>query len=251
MATRGKLYGRITVPTGGWATTVGGVTATIPAGTYYADTFLTEVDTQFTAASGTSVTITSGLGEAGTGIIVITFGSAKAITWVETKVRDILGFTGNSASATVHTGTQHMRHVWLPNCHYVSQNAVSATWRGKRESDLRTNENAAGYTWDHMGQQKETNWLRWPAVLRSKTWVGNESTVNESMERFVRDSIWGTAVGGTPGGPVRFYPDADAGTYATYKVVGFKDYDPQQYFQGWAGGPWTIEVPRLVVVPGT
>jgi hypothetical protein len=250
-ATRGKLYGRITVPTGGWATTVGAGTATITAGTYYADTFLTEVATRFATASGTTCTVTVAAGETGTGIVTITFGVAKAIAWGETKVRDILGFAGDSASATVHTGTKHMRHVWLPNCHYVAPNAVSATWRGWREADARYNENAAGYVWAFMGQEKEVNGLRWPAVSRAKTWIGNETTANESFERFCRDSIWGVAVGGTPGGPLRFYPDADAGTYATYMAVDVRTIQPQQYFQGWAAGPWTIELPRLVVVPGT
>jgi hypothetical protein len=249
-ATRGKLYGRITVPTGGWATTVGAGTATITAGTYYADTFLTEVGTQFATASGTTCTAAVAAGEAGTGIVTITFGVAKAITWVETKVRDILGFAADEASATTHTGTKQMRHVWLPNCPYVAVNAVSSSWRGWREADYRSVENAAGYVWAHMGQQKEVAAIRWPAAFRSKTWVANETTVNESWERFVRDSIWGTAVGGTPGGPIKFYPDADAATAATYSVVGYAAIQPKQYFEGYVG-LWSVELPRLVVVPGT
>ena len=248
--TYGRLEGQITV-TGTVTATVGGGTATITPGLYYPSTLLTEVATQFATASGTTATVSAGLGENGTGLVTIAFGVAKAITWVTTSLRDILGYTGNLASGTSHVATTHIRNVWLPNCAYNSSNDVGATYRGWREADVRSVENAAGYVWTHMGQEKEVNWLRWSHVARSKTFQAHETTTNASFERFCRDAIWGVASWGTPGGPVRFYPNAASSTYATYQVGGFKDFKPTQYHDGWAGGPWTIELPRLVVVPGT
>lgn len=250
--TRGRLEGRYTVPTGGWATTVGAGTATITAGTYYAQTLLTEVGTRFATAGGTTCTATASLGEAGTGLVTITFGVAKAITWVNTDIRDILGFAANSGAATVHTGTKQMRGVWLPDCAYKAPNAVSATWRGHRESDFRAAENAAGYVFAHMGQEKEVTELSWHAVTRARIWIANETTANASLERFVRDSLWGVAVGGTAGGPMRFYPDAaNDAVYATYSCPDMAAFRPEPTFDGWAGGPWRVVFPRLVVVPGT
>src|SRR3990167_1112188 len=102
--TGGRLEGQITVPTGGWTATVGGP-ATIAAGTYYAAAFLAAVGAAFATAGSTTCAASASLGVSGTGLVTITFGSATAITWVSTDLRDILGFAGNSGSATSHVGT--------------------------------------------------------------------------------------------------------------------------------------------------
>lgn len=248
--TFGRLDGRITV-SGSMTATVGAGTATITPSTYYLTEFLAEVGSRFATASGTSCTATCGSGENGTGLVTLTFGVAKAVTWVTTALRDILGYTGDLSSGTTHVATTHVRNTWLPNCAYNSLNGITSAFRGYRVADLRTAENAAGYVWNHMGQEKEVNWLRWSAVSRAKTWAANETTVNASWERFARDAIWGVASWGTPGGPLRFFPDAGSATYAQYTVAGYTEIQPRPYHEGWAGGPWTIELPRLVVVPGT
>jgi hypothetical protein len=239
--TRGRLEGRITVPTGGWTATVGGGTATIVAGSYYAKTLLTAVGTAFASAASTTCTAVGSHGEAGTGLVTITFGSAKAIVWVSTDLRDILGFATDSASATSHVGTMQMRGVWLPNCAYKAPNGIGA-WRGWRESDFRSAENAAGYVFAHMGQEKEVTELSWHAVERARVWTANETSDNTSWERFHRDCLWGVASWGTAGGPVRFYPDAaDSATYVVYKVPDASMIKPQPFYADWAGGPWTVD----------
>lgn len=254
--TFGKLEGQITVPTGGWDTTVGGGTATIPAGTYYLSSagsggndFLAEVASQFGTAAATSCTCTASLGENGTGIVTITFGSATAVTWVDTEVRDILGYAGNLSSGTSHVSTKHARGVWLPNRPYVNLNG-GGTWAGWREGSVAQVENAAGYVFTHVGQTKVVTNLQWSSIKRARIWVANESTANESWERFWLDCIWATAGGfGTPGGPIRFYPDAatDA-TYFSYKAVGIEKFSPEQFSPNWTG-TWNVELPRLVQVP--
>lgn len=249
-ATRGRLEGQVTVAASTTAT-VGAGTATITAGTYYPTSLMAEIATQFATASGTTCSVTYSWAEAGTGLVTVTFGVAKAITWVTTALRDLMGFAGNSGSATVHTGTLHARNVWLPNCHYQAPNAITAIFRGHRVADKRDAENAAGYVWSHQGQSKEVCWLRWASIYRSKAFRANETTSGESFERFLQDAIWGEASWGTPGGPVRFYPDAGDTVYAQYKVPGMSEFRPTPYFEGWVGGPHTVEIPRLVVVPGT
>jgi len=249
--TRGRLEGRITVPTGGWTATVGGGTATIAAGTYYPTPFLTTVATAFASAASTTCTVTASLGESGTGLVTIAFGSSKAITWVSTDLRDLLGFASDSSAATSHVGTKQMRNTWLPNCPYKAPNSIGA-WRGLRESDFRAAENAAGYVFAHMGQSKEVTNLSWFAVTRNRIHEANVATANASFERFVRDAAWGEAAWGTAGGPIRFYPDADDSTgYVVYRVPDAQNLlsELQPLHDGWAGGPWSVRFPRLVADP--
>jgi hypothetical protein len=249
MATGGRLEGRITVPTGGWTATVGGSTATIAAGRYYPSTLLTAVGAAFATASGTTCTASASIAELGTGLVSISFAVAKAIVWVSTDLRDILGFTGNLSSASLHVGTRHLRGAWIPGCAYQAPNVVSADWQGTREADVRSVSNASGYGWTHMGPEKIVNRLSWANVPRARTWMENESTVGASFEQFARDVLWGEATWGSAGGPVRFYPDAGDIVYATYAVTNISAIRPTPLFEDWAGGPWTITLPRLVVVP--
>jgi hypothetical protein len=252
MQNGGRVEGRITVPAGGWTATVGGATATIAAGTYYADTLLVAVAAAFASAAATTCTATASLGAGGTGLVTIGFGSAKAIAWVTTDLRDLLGFTGDSASATSHVGTQHMRGTWLPACPYDSPNEITNDWAGSREGDLRTVGNHMGHSWSHMGDEMVVNWIAWRAVSRAKVWAAHEVVVNSSWERFHRDHVWGVAGWGTAGGPLRFYPDADdADTVVTYRVAEAAEIRPAPSAPEFVSGFWTIELPRLVQVPGS
>ncbi len=248
--TRGRLEGRVTVPAGGWTATVGAGTATIAAGTYYATTLLTAVGTAFATAAATTCTVTASLGESGTGLVTITFGASKLVTWISTDLRDMLGYAGNLTAATSHVGTKQMRGTWLPSCAYKAPNNIG-TWRGRRESDFRAAENAAGYVWAHAGQNKQVTELSWHGVARARTWIANETTANASWERWVLDCLWNAAGWGTVGGPLRFYPDADASaTFVVYRCPDMSTIDPKPLFDGWAGGPWTVAFPRLVADPG-
>jgi hypothetical protein len=246
----GRLEGKITIPSSTTAT-VGGGTATITAGTYYPTSLLAEVATQFATASGTTCTVTAGFGRNGTGLVTITFGVAKAIAWVSTALRDLLGFAGDSASAAVHVGTLHARNVWLPNCPYQAPNAIGPIFRGLKQKRKVDAENDGGYGWSIGGPSKEVCWLRWAAVRHSKTFRSHENTSGESFERFLQDAIWGEASWGTCGGPIRFYPDADDTVYAQYWVAGMQTFDPPPFTDGYVVGAHLIELPRLVVVPGT
>ena len=257
MATRGRLEHQITVPTGGWTATVGGNTATITAGTYYLSTagsgsrsFLDEVALQFGTASTFTCTCTASVGESGTGIVTITFSSAAAITWVSTDLRDLLGFAGNSASATSHVGTLSARGVWLPTTCYWTLNG-GGDWRGIRRADIRQSGNAGGHVWTHKGEDRVELELRWSAIKRERVWVANETTENQSLERFWLDGIWGDAGWGTPGGPVRWYPDADVlPTHGTYYVTNPSVFSPEQAVESFVG-TWLIRLPTLIQVPGT
>lgn len=257
---KGMLQGRITIPTGGWGGTIDGSDAfTVAAGTYYwssadvvgggSSTFLEAIDAALDgSASAKTFTVALSLT---TGKITITPSSACSLEFGSTSLRDLLGYSGNQTSAASHVGGYQVRNLWLPNCPYNAPNAVGVSWRGWRESDIRENENAAGYGWHHMGQEKVVNALSWGGISRAKTWTANESTVNESWERFCRDAVWGVAAWGTPGGPVRFHPDeTSTAVFATYRVFGMQNIQPEQVVPNYVG-IWAINLPRLVQVPGT
>ena len=254
MATFGKLEYRITVPTGGWDTTVGGVTKTIPAGTYFlssADSgsrsLLAEVAFQFGATS-----VAGSLSENGTGLVTIQFAGSTAITWVDTELRDILGFAANLAGATSHVGTLHARGTWIPQAPPYNLN-TGGHWRGSQESDFRSADNPAGYLWAVMGQSRTVmEDLAWSGIKRHKVWIANETDsgyTNQSLQKFWQDGVWGTSAWGTAGGPIRYYPDAALDTdYGTYKVKDTGIYKPEQ--MGWPG-MWRWKMPKLIQVPGS
>ena len=220
--------------------TVGG-TATVAAGTYYITGLLSTIAAAFAASSGTSCTVTASLGENGTGIVTITFGSATAITWISTDLRDILGFTGNSSSATVHTSTQAVRGAWMPDVAYDAPNTVSSSFKGDIRSDRKVVMSANGNVFSVAGQFHYELTVAWPAVKVAKVRIAQETTVNQSFERFWRDFVlsepsWGSTA------PVRFYPDADSGSFVQYSLLEPSDFAPQRLREDWAGGPHRIEI---------
>lgn len=246
------------MPTGGWDTTINATTATIPAGTYYMSTagsgasdFLATLETLFATAAATTCSITASLGEGGTGIVTITFGASTSISWADTEVQELLGFSSNSSAATSHVSTKSARGVWLPTCAYWTKNG-GGDWRGRVRADYRTASNAAGHVWAHMGQKRYELDLRWDAIKRERMWITSESTPNQSLERFWRDGIWGEHGGGTPGGPVRWYPNAASDSvYGTYRVeAGAELFDPEQRIENYTGS-WRVQMPTLIQVPGT
>lgn len=252
----GKLEGRIKAPTGGWDTTVGGATATLAAGTYYissadstSEDFLAALATVWAAAASTTCSITISAGENGTGIVTVTFGSAKAIAWVDTEVRDLLGFADNSASATTHIGTMSARALWLPSCHYRAPDVPSDNFKGLPFTDTRMVMNKAGYAWHVAGQMNYQLPIEWPAVTAAKTRISQESTTHTSFERFWRDNIFGSASWAKPGGPVRFYPNAATdSTYIEYRVMEpLGSYEPQPLLEGLPTGPHRVAMRLLAV----
>jgi hypothetical protein len=249
----GRLEAQITVPTGGWSGTIddsgggGAVSWSVPAGIYYLVELLVELASRLNIAAPTdTITVTVGNGENGTGRVTISSTGTIAIVWIAIDLRDLLGYTGNLSGSSSYLATQHARSLWIAGSPYRAPNEV-APWAGWPKADFRTVESAAGQVWAFMGQKKEIASLAWDAVPRSRASKANEVLVNESFQRFVEDGVWGVAPWGTPAGPVRFFPDAGVASYAEYYVTDLNEFVPEQFADGWAGGPWKVQLPRLVV----
>lgn len=255
---KGRLEALITVPTGGWDCTIddsgggGAVTANVPAGEYYLNELIDELETQLNVAATTdTITVSGSLGEGGTGKTSITSSGNATLVWTSTDLRDLLGYTGNLTlvAATANTSTAQAKALWRPDCEYDAPNAI-APWAGWLETDGRSVESPGGRLFSLIGRSKRATWLRWHAVARTRASEANETTDNESFERFVRECIWGIDVTwATPGGPFRFFPDADATDWVEYGVnlSEFREFKPEHWADGWAGGPWRCGFPRLVV----
>lgn len=267
MATLGKLEARITVPSGGWAGTIndsggGGFVAwTVASGDYYlssanadgGSSFIAAFETALnTAAPTDTIGVSIGAGESGAGTVQITSTGTTEITWTDVDCRNMLGFTSDLAANTVWAGSNHARGLFLPNIAFLNLNGGDY-WRGWHESDLRVTENAAGYLFAFSGQRKRVCDLAWQGIKRQKTWIVNESKINESFEKFYLDVILGEGpFCYTPCGPVRFYPDADdSSVFGTYRFgSGLEQWRPDQMFANYAG-QWVLKLPRMVQVPGT
>lgn len=263
-ATFGKLEGEITVPSG-WTVTFdeggGGVVITMPPGTYYHSTagstasdFAAEFQGQLNASALQSAyTVTVAAGENGTGKYTITSDgdngvTTVAITWTQTDFRDVIGFTGDKSGLLTYTGTNQARSLWLPDYIYQDLNGGGA-WKGWHQASFAASASPSGHVRMFMGPRRREMALSWPTTARAKTWIVNESTVNESFEKFLLDALYGEATWAAPAGPIRFYPDADTdGTSGVYKVIPPNPWKPAQRADGWAG-LWTIDLPRMIQVP--
>lgn len=242
--TNGRLEARITIPAGGWDMAVNGSGETIPSGNYYWDELLAEIEDRMSGILG-SFAIAISRGENGTGRTTISGGATFTVTWINTELRDLLGYTANLAGASSYLAPQHARALWLATCPYNAPNAVHP-WVGWPTADFRSVESAAGVVWAMTGAKKDIASLSWDAITRSRAVRGNESLVGESFQRFIEDGIWGLAPWGTPAGPIRFYPNASGTDWVAYYATDLKEFRPEQFADGWAGGPWRVQLPRLV-----
>lgn len=261
MATNGKLEARITVPAGGWdaacTDALGGpTTVTIPAGTYYhssdgsnANTLPEAFATAANAVMGQTWTATISAGEGGTGKYTLGCdGATCTITWVDTELRDLMGFAIHLTGGTSYVGSKQAEGLWLPSEGWQKKNGQAGG--SARVSDMQEALNSAGYVYAVQGRSYKTARITWPMESRAKTWTANESTTNESFETFLVDGIWGSAAWGTVTGPIRFYPDADTdATYGTFSALSMGSWDPSELQEHWAGGRWIIELPNLIEVP--
>jgi hypothetical protein len=260
--TMGKVEARITVPSGGWATlvtdTVGGpIAVTVPAGTYYhssagsgANDLCAEFAAQLNAAALDTYTVVPSFSEGGTGKVTITAASGNtAITWTSHYFRDALGFETDddlSGSAS-YTSSDQARMIWLPDSY--RQQLYDDNDVGWYEGDARVAVSPGGDAYAISQNKYRVNEITWIGISKAKTRINNETTTNESFERFWRDVAYAEGPGATTAGPIRVYWDAatDA-TYGTYTWVGgIETNKHDQFTQNWTA-LYNISFPRLIEV---
>jgi len=260
MASNGKIEARITVPTGGWDMACtdasgGPTTVTLPAGTYYhssdgsnANTLGEALTTAANAVMTQTWTISIAAGEEASGKYTITCdGATCTVTFTDTELRDLLGFTIHLTGDTSYIGANQAQGLWIASEGFQKKNGGTG---GSWVTDQQTVNTMSGHVYSVMGRKHRRTRITWPMESRAKTWAENESATNESFETFLLDGIWGGASWGTSAGPIRFHPDADTdATYGTFSVLGLESWDPSELQEHWAGGRWVIELPHLIEVP--
>lgn len=234
-----KLEGEIIISTATVVGTFAGAAITMPVGRYFLNSigsggatasFCNELDAQLTStATGVWTVTVDDTADTALGKVTITRDSAFTVTWTSTDIRDLLGFTGNLGSATTHTGTQHAKYLWLPNCGRSGIMAPEAS-TGAIETDGTFAMSTDGSAFIFAGSVRYKDSMEFRTVLGSKTWVSKEVTVNESFERFYLDVI-------SQGLRVRFHAarETDA-TYRTWLVEDFQRFEPRPVREDWADG---------------
>lgn len=255
-AKRGRVEGRIVVPTGGWDVTLDDSTipatvSTVPAGTYSPTSLAAALQTALTATGGTYA-VTLSAGESGTGLVTITCssGSPFSITWDDTDLRDAVGFTANIvAAATPQTGVAQMKALWLPPVPKRSQygDAVVADGGGTLETDYTSTVGPTGRVY----ALKSTSYtqherIAWEGVVLERALEAHETTANASWECFARDCAWGRLTYIPVNSQVDYYPDADSSSKATGRLLWPRRWELMPVRQNWIG-LWLVELPTLVV----
>jgi len=241
MSMRGRLEAYVTVPTGGWDFQVGisGIGTfglTVSEGTYLLSTLLSTVQGLLNGASGADgvFTVSGSFGEQGTGRVTISHTvQTFSITWLDTDLRDVLGFAGNLAPvALTFTGTAHARGVWLPDCPMASR--YGAADPGHTETDLSQTVSPLGDVKTLVYQSRvRLPSVRWSHVSRPRARIAGEVIVGESFEQWWRWCQGGELSYFEPGGKVLLYWDADAGTSHTYRLVGRNTTEMERAVEEW------------------
>lgn len=229
-----KLEGLITVPTGGWEIKVTvqsdpEATVTIPAGTYYLSSvgsgsrsLIDEVSYQMNA-TGNYFAVTM----SAAGLVTIGRGNSWVASFTSTGLRDALGFTGNlTPSALSFTGTEQAEYLFLPNCGRGPSFMSPDGDDGAEESDLTMAVSPSGVVRCYGYERRAVDSLDFPHLKSSKTWISDEVTANESLQRFWRATM-------ASGARFRYHPDATAaGTYVTW-VAEAPEFKPAPLVPGW------------------
>ncbi len=241
-----KVEGLITIPTGGYTLTVTEVpaattTVTIPAGDYYWNSStnfcsaIADALTNNATLAGTyTVSIADGT-DTSTGYCTISSSgiTSFAITWVSTTLRDYLGFAGNTSAGTTATSTRQARYLWLPNTGRTRPMAPDPTavsqHMGQEVTDFAFTQAASGVATGTYFNTRYRDSFAFDLLKGNKTWIVNESIVNESLQKFYDDVV-------KRGTRFRYYPDrSDDAVYFTMMIGNAGQFAPDAVVENWTG----------------
>jgi len=232
MSTLQALIGRFDINTDNQSWTVDSNPLSTTAGKYFisgytgesaANNLVATMQVDMLAAlapSHTSATIALDLA---TGLITIGgFDSSIAITWDDTNLRDLLGYTGNLSGDTSYPATNPARYLWRPNKglsdYPVTLDAVfapeSATMVGAtRDGTIMTARQTTVYGGEY----------EWQLIQESDAIIPATGSINREFEQFFTDII-------AAGERVRFVFDrtsyASTGDFVTVTIFPGDDPEP-------------------------
>lgn len=245
-----KLEGEIILTAATLLGTFAGAAVTIPAGSYYltsvgsgSRSLLDEIKFQADTATGRLwLFVLDDNSDASTGKLAVTVsGAATTVTWASTALRDALGFNGNlTGPANGWTADNHAKYLHLPSCGRSGLMAPS-TSNGALEADYSLSMGTDGTPYAIAYSVRELDSMEFRHQRGKKSWIDQESVVNESLERFYRDVI-------ALGLSLRFHKDrADDATYRWWVVENGGSYAPRAFDERWVDGPECLFAIRYIV----
>ncbi len=260
MTFAGQIEAAIVVPTSttiAVTTNAGGpTTVTIAAATYVGITaFCTYLQSALIAqrsVSGGTWTVSVSTGASATGLVTIAVTNGTySITWTSTNLRDCLGFTaGNIATQTTVTGASQARGLWIPDHPLRADTDIK---QAPTENDMRACEGPTGLVTTLAGTDKYVlTGLLWERVAVNRIWIGEETTPNQSYERFYKDVVRGNGHAWfSPGNAVKIYDHrgiyaGQNSTIASWKPVNVPPLAALKMSDGIWTGQWRVEWPRIV-----
>jgi hypothetical protein len=255
----GHLEAQATVPTGGAAVSAtnaagGPTTATVAAGAYFVGALCLALQTVLQASrppsSGSwSVTVSSS-GAAATGKVTISCPGTWSLSWTNTTLRDVLGFTGNlTGIVTTVTAPNQSPMVWFPDCPLALE---SDTARAPFPTDARSVQSPLGgaITLVGTGFYRHRN-LAWNNVSIARTWEAAAAVPNASWETFLRNTQLGQGIAWfTPGATLMIYDHRGVALGADKTISGWKalnvtEINPKPTIANYTG-LWTCGLPLVV-----
>jgi hypothetical protein len=264
----GRIESRMTAPAGGFsvsATNSGGgpTTCTGAAGNYYlsaaggvAGLLDTLEDALNASRPPSSGAWTVGLNTS-TGLVTVNCTGTWSLTWSNTTLRDVLGFTANITSATTsRTGSKQARSLWFPNCPLNLEGDPDVAPRvTDRRATVGPTGNVLALVGNSMYRQRG---IVWSHVPRERVWETAALYGYASFEAFAQDALYGLGHSWlSASSPIQIYyssagtPALVGGTYNSgagvpgWQVLNVNSTEPKKSVGDWTG-LWRIELGEIV-----
>lgn len=184
-----ELIGQVYVPS--YDLTVNATAKATTAGTYFVRGYSAESTAQLlehvedliqSVYAGATVTYSST-----TGLVTIALGTTGSITWDDTALRDILGFTANLSSVTEATATNPPKYIWRPSTQanrYPHELSAANFWVPSSDTIIDLAENGTTYALE--GKNRYAAEIEWYYLAKAEVLTptsGNDS----SFQRFWLD----------------------------------------------------------------
>lgn len=147
---------------------------------------LTEDLTAKSIAADASLVGTTWVYDSSTGKVTATFPTNTAITWTDTGLQTLLGFTGTQSGASAYTGTKQARYTWRPTRSLsVHPGTLQTAW-GTR-STTRVIRSKDGTISTVVGNKLYESPLQWKLLPEADVITPSTGTVYRDFENFWKD----------------------------------------------------------------
>lgn len=251
-----QFLGKFSITTDTQNFSVGATAVTLTTGRYYIVGYTSEstsqlcehMQTQIRAIGATqdaSTVVYSG----STGLVTITLETAATLTFTDTALATLLGYTSTSySSATSFVAERQPRYVWRPSRSAWDYpiDLYGSTFWAPRSTSL-VGRSANGTTWGVVGDDIYDATLMYGALADTEVLTPRTGTTYVELQQFWLDVVHNTM-------PIRFYPDRTLNAAASVvefmwgtdegdQIGSFTDYIERH--TSTFNGLWDVEIPMM------